>query len=401
MRSLLRDLGLLRHMNWGLTAVVAVLMAVGVLFIYSACYISDDQPVRVLYKRQMLWILVGAVCYLGFTVLDYRKLSELSWWVYGLSLVLLVLVLLLGTRVYGARRWLMAGGMTIQPSELAKFAIVLVLARLLGGHARDLGRFRFVVVVFSVVTVPMLLVLKEPDLGTALIFLPVLVAMMFVGGTPIRVLGTLLAVAAAGGGLVLACLFLPEKLGASEAAQRRIAAVTGLSDYQKTRILTFFRPGRDPLGAAWNKTQSELAVSSGGPWGKGWTKGDQNILGFLPKTVTPTDFIYSVIAEEKGFFGSFGVLVLLGALVVGGCHAALMARDKAGRLLCAGVTALLFAHIFVNVAMTIGLMPIVGVPLPLLSYGGSFMVVVMSGLGVVQSVHVRSRPAVEGPSNRL
>ena len=183
-------------------------------------------------------------------------------------------------------------------------------------------------------------------------------------------------------------------LGATPQAQERITAMTGLSDYQRNRIMVFFRADEDPLGAGWNKLQSEIAVGSGGLWGKGFRKGTQNILGFLPRTVAPNDFIYSVIAEETGFMGSMGILALFGMLFWGGLRAAMAARDKLGRLLCVGVVSLLFCHVFINIAMTVGLMPITGLPLPLLSYGGSFMIVVMSALGLMQSVHIRSRRVI-------
>jgi rod shape determining protein RodA len=162
-----------------------------------------------------------------------------------------------------------------------------------------------------------------------------------------------------------------------------------LDDYQKERILVFFNPGRDPLGAGWNKIQSEIAVGSGGLTGKGYLKGTQNVLGYLPRTVAPTDFIYSVIAEEMGFLGSSLILALYAAILVAGVRVAWRAPDTFGRLLTMGVVTMLFSHVFVNVAMTIGLMPITGLPLPLISYGGSFMLSTMLALGMVQSVNIR------------
>jgi rod shape determining protein RodA len=213
---------------------------------------------------------------------------------------------------------------------------------------------------------------------------------MFVAGSPFRYLGSLAAVGVTMVALLLAALFLPARFGADEAKQQRIRGLTGLSDYQCGRIEVFFHPEKDPLGAGWNKRQSEIAVGSGGMWGKGYLHGTQNILGFLPRSVAPTDFIYSVIAEEKGFAGSLTVLVLFAFLLMLGMMAALRTRDAMGRLLCVGVASLFFCHVFINIAMTVGLMPITGLPLPLLSYGGSFMVIMMSALGIVQSVYIRS-----------
>lgn len=171
--------------------------------------------------------------------------------------------------------------------------------------------------------------------------------------------------------------------------QERIASLTGLSDYQRGRIEVFVHPSADPLGAGWNKRQSEIAVGSGGLRGKGYLQGTQNILGFLPRSVAPTDFIYSVVAEEKGFLGSALVLSLFSAILLIGMTTALQTLDPMGRLLCVGISTLLFFHVFINIAMTVGLMPITGLPLPLLSYGGSFMVVMMSALGIIQSVYIR------------
>jgi rod shape determining protein RodA len=245
------------------------------------------------------------------------------------------------------------------------------------------------------VAVPWALILKQPDLGTAMIFVPMALTMLYVAGVSLKALGTLLGTGALAIAFVVGALFLPEKMGWSEARQSQIMRGIGVSHYQRDRLVVFFRPDSDPLGAGWNKRQSEIAVGSGGGWGKGFLNGTQNILRFLPRSVAPTDFIFCVIAEEKGFLGSFVVLSLFAVLVGSAMCTGLQAHDKMGRLLCAGVAAMLFAHVFVNISMTVGLLPITGLPLPLLSYGGSFMMVVMSALGMVQSVHIRSRPSDE------
>lgn len=391
MNKFSKDIRLLKRMNWSVTVAIGLLMVIGILFVYSACYVSEEQPVKSLYKRQIVWVAVGMICYVLFAMYDYRKLARLSSWLYGAGVFLLVLVLLVGTQVYGARRWLMFFGIGVQPSELAKLATVIILARIMSRPGADLRRMRPVAVALAVVIVPVLLVIKEPDLGTAMIFLPMTFIMIFVAGVPGKTLGVLFMIGLIGVMVLLGVLFLPEKLGVSEAGQRRILRLTGLSGYQKDRIVAFFQPGKDPLGAGWNKMQSEIAVGSGGALGKGYLKGTQNTLGFLPRSVTPTDFIYSVIAEEKGFLGSVVVLSLFSSIVAFGMQTAIMATDKIGRLLCVGVVAMIFCHVFINIAMTVGLVPITGLPLPLLSYGGSFMVVTMSALGIVQSVYIRSR----------
>lgn len=392
MNRIVRYLVMLRRTSWPMTLIVALLAVIGVFFIYSACYVSDELPVRALYSRQIVWALVGFCSYLFFAGHDYRRLRRWADWLYATAIVLLVAVLLIGTSRHGGRRWLMFFNVGVQPSELAKIATMIMLARIMGRPDVDAGSGATIVKLLAIVAIPVLLIVKEPDLGTAMVFLPMSAVMMFVGGVPWR---TLLGLALAGAllvGVLLAAVLLPERLDLSEEATERIPRLTGLSDYQRTRILVFFDSDRDPLGAGWNRRQSEIAVGSGGVWGKGFRRGTQNILGFLPRSVAPTDFVYSVIAEEKGFMGSLVVLVLFGSLINSGMRTGLRTRDKFGRLLCAGAVSMLFFHVFINIAMTVGLMPITGLPLPFLSYGGSFMMVTMSALGIVQSIRVRSRP---------
>ncbi|MBN1557550.1 MAG: rod shape-determining protein RodA [Lentisphaerae bacterium] len=381
---------LLRGLSWPMFGITLLLSALGVLFVYSACYASVEGTMRALYRRQLLWAGVGLAAYLGFAAFDYRRLRRLTWWIYAGSLLLLVLVLLIGTEISGARRWLMVFGIGLQPSELAKLAVVLALARKLSRPGESLGGFGALAGVLALVLAPMILIIQQPDLGTAMVFLPAAFVMMFAAGVPLRSLLVLLAAGSCAVGVFLGSLFLPARLGVSEEGQARIISAVGLRPYHRDRIEAFFNPERDPLNAGWNKMQSEIAVGSGGVWGKGYLKGTQNILGFLPRKVAPTDFIYSVIAEETGFVGSTVVLVLFGGLLVLGARTACAARDKMGRLVCAGITATLFVHVFVNIAMTVGIMPITGLPLPLLSYGGTFMVVTMASLGIIQSVHIRS-----------
>ena len=394
MKEQIKNLRQLIHMNWVMNIAVALLLVLGVLFVYSSCFVSSDLPVRSLYKRQVVWGLIGVICYLAFAVTDYRSLRKFAWWGYGLCLVLLVMVLFLGRQIYGARRWLMLfgdSGIGVQPSELAKVAVVLLLARKLSRPGINYGRYRPVLIVTALVALPVILIIQQPDLGTSLVFPPVLLIMMFVAGVPLRTIGILVLIGIVAVTVVLGVVFLPEKMGLGEQAQDDAMRLIGLSPYHRNRIVVFFKADEDPLGAGWNKRQSEIAVGSGGAWGKGFRRGTQNILGFLPRSVAPTDFIYSVIAEEAGFFGSVVVLLLFGSVIGCGLLGAFSARDKMGRLLCVGIVGMVFCHVFINIAMTVGLMPITGLPLPLLSYGGSFMVVMMSALGIVQSVIIRSR----------
>lgn len=394
MRSQLgREIKLLSRTCWPITFAISLLLVIGVLFIYSACYISEGVEVQSFYKKQIMWAFVGLASYIFFTLFDYRKFRRLAVWIYLICNILLVLVLLFGETRYGAKRWLMVMGVNLQPSELMKVGVLILLARIFSNPSVNLKDLKVFLFCWLVVLLPFGLIKLQPDLGTAIILFPVTFVMMFVGGVPLKYLGTIVAVGVIGIVLLISLLVLPGKLGASEERQAKILNSIGLEDHQKKRILVFLNLDKDPLGSGWNKKQSKIAVGSGGAWGKGYCKGKQNILGFLPRSVAPTDFIYSVIAEEKGFFGSVIVLLLYGTIIGFGTQGAMIARDRLGRLLCAGIVAMLFTHVFVNIAMTIGLMPITGLPLPLLSYGGTFMVVVMSSLGIIQSVFVRSRRA--------
>ncbi|HMO49601.1 MAG TPA: rod shape-determining protein RodA [Kiritimatiellia bacterium] len=362
-----KSIALFGRVDWLFVLATFGLTLIGILFIYSASYRNDDEWMTALTRRQVLWALVGGFCFMVAILTDYRKLAANAWWIYGICLVLLGLVLVIGVKIYGAYRWLNLFGIQVQPSEFAKLGTLLLLARYLSLPSRDMSEFKTFYVTLLIMAAPFILVLRQPDLGTALMLLPVTLALLFVGGVPLRYLAIL-----AGIGLLLTPL-----------------GWFALDGYQKERILVFFDPGRDPLGAGWNKIQSEIAVGSGGLTGKGFLMGTQNILGFLPRTVAPTDFIFSVIAEERGFVGAAVVLGLYAVMLISGIRAGIRARDKLGRLLAAGVTTMLFCHLFVNIAMTVGLAPITGLPLPLISYGGSFMVCTMAGLGLVQSVYVR------------
>ncbi len=357
----------LGRMDWLLNVAAGILIVLGILFIYSASFQSDELPVTGFYRRQIVWAVIGIGLYLGMTLWDYRRVAELAGWIYALAMVLLVLVKFVGHEVYGANRWLFVFGIQIQPSEFAKLALIIAVARYWGRPGSLQRDGRGTIITLLMAGLPFALIALQPDLGTAAVLAPIVLCMLFVAGVPLRRLAIL--------GLI-GTLLLP-------------VGWLNLNAYQRDRIMVFVDPGRDPLGAGWNKMQSQIAVGSGGLTGKGYLEGTQNILGFLPRTVAPTDFIYSVIAEEAGFAGSVLVLSMFGIVMVSGVRASLAAKDVFGRLLAVGVTAMLFTHIFVNIAMTIGLMPITGLPLPLMSYGGSFMLSCMIGLGLLQSIYTR------------
>jgi rod shape determining protein RodA len=392
MSGFFSNLRLLRRMNWLMLAAIIGLIVIGVFFIYSATSMREDSTAD-LFRKQILWAVAGLGCYLVTAMTDYRRLRDVSWGFYAMGVILLVVVLFFGTRIYGAKRWLMFLGMGVQPSEIGKLAVILLGACLLSPSAEKYDKLPSMWLLFALAGVPMLLVMKEPDLGSALVFLPIVMAMLFVAGSPVRPLVRLMAGGVLAVILVLAAVALPERLGMTPEHQETFFRTIRLSDYQRERIEVFLHPGKDPMGSGWNKRQSEIAVGSGGLTGKGFLNGTQNILGFLPRTVAPTDFIFSVITEETGFVGALTVLALYGVLMICGLYAAMVARDKMGRVLCVGIVTMIFTHAFVNMAMTIGVLPVVGIPLPLVSYGGTFMVITLFSLGLIQSVYVR-RPGL-------
>lgn len=365
--KLRRIMALLSKLDPVSLAASVVLMGIGIAFIYSAGYRGEDAPPATFYRKQIVWAMIGFSGYAAAAVADYRWVGRQSGWLYGVSCALLVLVLLVGVKVYGAYRWLNVFGIRFQPSEVGKLAVILLLARFLARPDMDPRRPACFWGAAAIVGPVFLLILMGPDLGSAMMLAPVAAAMLFAAGVPWKTLGRL-ALAGA------------------------LAAPLGwflLASYQKERVMVFLDPSRDPLGTGWNKIQSAIAVGSGGFSGKGFLEGTQNVLGYLPRTVAPTDFIYSVIAEETGFLGSAAVIGIFALVFFRGLRAARLARDRFGLILATGLTTLLFSHVFVNIAMTIGLLPVTGLPLPLISYGGSFMVTVMVALGWLQSIYVR------------
>lgn len=361
---------MLRRMNWVLFSAMVFLAVGSVLFIYSASYRGPDQEMPNFYQMQMIWFGAGLVLYFVMALVDYRAVCQWATIWYLFAVGLLVMVLVMGAKVYGARRWLGFGSLGIQPAEIAKLAVIVAVAYYLYHRTPEQRRqWRTVLTAFAIVAVPQILIFVQPDLGSVMILLVVTFTMLFVGGAR----GKHLAL------LVLAAV---------------CAAPFGwmhLKDYQRDRLTVFLNPAKDPLGAGWNLNQSLIAVGSGGVTGKGYLQGTQSLLGYLPRTVSPNDFLFSVIAEEKGFVGSVIVLGLYAVILFCGLRIAAHARDRLGMLLATGVVALLFFHVFVNIGMTIGLMPVKGLPLPLLSYGGSFVMATMTALGLLQNVWIHRR----------
>jgi rod shape determining protein RodA len=282
--------------------------------------------------------------------------------------------------VYGARRWLGFGRFGIQPAEIAKLATLLAISYYLFHHTRESGRqWGAVAVALALTAAPLVLIMLEPDLGSALVLIPICFGLMFVSGVRVKhlALAAVLGIALAGIGLPIMWKLKENR--------------TGGRNYQRDRLTVFFHRDYDPTGAGWNLNQSLIAVGSGGMTGKGYLQGTQNLLGYLPRSVSPNDFLFSVIGEEEGFIGCVVIILLYAVLLFSGLRIAANARDRLGMLLATGVVVMLFFHIFINVGMTIGLMPVTGLPLPLLSYGGSFVLASMTALGLLQNVWIHRR----------
>ncbi|HUK82482.1 MAG TPA: rod shape-determining protein RodA [Verrucomicrobiae bacterium] len=360
----------LTRMDWLLFGAMVALAAGSVAFVYSASYHGPGQPVPNYYKLQMVWFAAGLALYAAATLIDYRVICQWAAVWYAMALGLLVVVLLVGNRVHGSKSWLGFAGLGIQPAEFAKLAVIVAIAYYLFHRTPEMRR-RWPTVwgSLALVSAPVVLILAQPDLGSAIVLIPICFGLMFVSG----VRGRHLVIV-----IVLGLAVMP-------------SAWFKLKEYQKSRLTVFLDPNKDPLGAGWNLNQSLIAVGSGGLTGKGYLQGTQNLLGYLPRTVTPNDFLFSVIAEEKGFVGSACVVGLYAVLLFSGLRIAAHARDRLGMLLATGVVAMLFFHVFINVGMTIGLMPITGLPLPLLSYGGSFVLASMTALGLLQNVWIHRR----------
>lgn len=357
--SPLRRLG---NVHWGPLAAALLLSLIGLATIHSA---SAELPVDHL-PKQALWLVVGIVALSVVFGIDYHRLLALAPFFYALALGLLVLVLFVGHDRGGARSWLQIGPLSFQPSEMAKLATVLLLTRYLAGVKRALLETKEILAVCALVLAPVVLIALERDLGSAAMFLPMLAGLLLVCGIRWRLflVATLLATALAAG-----------------------LWTFGMRDYQRARITSFLSPGDDPLGAGYQVRQSKIAVGSGQWLGRGYMQGTQSQLRFLPER--HTDFIMAVLAEEWGFAGVATVLALYGVFVFSGAQIAARSRDRAGILLVVGLLAIIAFHALYNSAMVVGLLPITGIPLPFLSYGGTFTLANFLATGLILNVDFR------------
>ena len=394
---------------------VGCLMIFSVLFVYSATMVNSplgvlqqfrEMPLREFavwmfgqfFFKQLIWFGVGIAASVAICLIDYHTLARWSYVGYWVMIVLLVAVIVPGVGSWrgGAQRWIDLKVFQFQPSEFAKLAFILAMANFLSRPADELRLPNIFWKAIGMMALPFVLVMKEPDLGSALVLVPVGVVMLFVAGVPRKFLIRIGSVVAVCGAIFLVdILFAPPGWWKIK-----------LEDYQRHRLLVYFGVDFAPAGASpeektrlrklqWDKSyqgrQALISVGSGGLTGKGWHRGDQTALGFLPPGAAHNDFIFSVIAEEEGFVGSVIVITLYAAVLFTGIRIASQARDRLGKLLAVGVVTLLFSHAFINIGMNIRIMPVTGVPLPLLSYGGSSVLCSLIAIGLMQNVHIHRR----------
>ncbi len=359
------DRRIFQNFDWTLCGLVMAICAIGIVNIYSTGFsLSDNQSP--LYLKQLQWILFGLLLMMITFLIDYRAINQAAYIIYGVSVLSLIVVALFGHTANGAQRWISFGFVLFQPSELMKVSIIVALARYFDDHkSNEPYLLRELFVPFVMVLVPCVLILKQPDLGTALMIVIIAASMvLFIGMNWKSIMIT----------VVSALVMLP-------------VAWLFLKDYQKDRLLTFLSPEIDPLGTGYHIIQSMIAIGSGGFLGKGFLKGSQTQLKFLPEQ--QTDFVFSVFAEEWGFVGGMVLLLMFLSLIIWGLKIALHSKDLLGTILALGITSLIGWEVLINMGMVLGLLPVVGIPLPFISYGGSAIVSLLAAIGLLMNVSVR------------
>jgi rod shape determining protein RodA len=360
------DRRFVQYFDWGLHGLAVVLGSFGLITLYSVVNAGALAPQKILYLKQMIWFGAGLVLMVISFLFNYKLLDRYAYAVYIFCVLLLIAVLFFGKYVGGSKRWLVLGPISIQPSEIVKVAVIITLASYYSKNAYTRGfTLRRLFTPVILVLIPFVLIVRQPDLGTAL--LVVLIAGSMTVFVKIERRSFLYLVATGTVTIPLVWFFL--------------------KDYQKQRILTFLNPDRDPLGAGYHIIQSKISIGSGMLAGKGYLKGTQNALSFLPEQ--HTDFIFSVLAEEWGFVGSAILILLFLLLIIWGLNIAHSCRDPFGTIIAVGISAMIFWQVFVNIGMVMGLMPVVGVPLPFISYGGSSIATMMIAVGLLINVSMR------------
>ena len=352
-------------------AVAILISTLGILSIYSSTYQKESLAWQTTYQRQIFWVILGLVFFMLISNFHYHRLWDATYFLYTLALFLLFLVFILGAVRLGAQRWLRVAWFNFQPSEIAKLIIVIFLARYFSRKSVDnvsllvnkTGVLRGVVFPFIFISIPIGLIIEQPDLGSGTIILTIFIVMLYLAGVRLRY-------------IILFLLFI-----------LLIMPVLWhfLRDYQKDRLLVFLNPNIDPLGAGYTIIQSRIAIGSGGLLGKGWLSGTQSQLRFLPES--HTDFIFATFAEEWGLAGSLVLLCAYYLLINQGIRIAFKTSDNFGRLLAFGISAMLGIQVFINIAMNLGFAPVVGLPLPLMSYGGSSVLMTFIALGILVNIN--------------
>jgi rod shape determining protein RodA len=360
-------------LNWLLLANMLALAVFGVIAIYSATYMREDATAAEFWRKQANWVMVGFFAFMVASLVDYHWIRWGALPMYLAGLFFLILTKFYGSKVYGARSWLHLGPINFQPAQLAVVAGIMVLALFLS-QFRQMHPMLRLLLCGAIVGAPCLLIFMQPDLGEVIIWAPVVMALLFVAGLPLRYLICIVLVAAT---------VIP-------------FAPLMLKPYQQQRITAFWNPEIDKQGSAWAINQSLIAIGSGGWSGKGFKAPNTQIeLGFLPATAVHNDYIFSAIGEQWGFVGGMFLISAFALLLLTCLFVAFFAGDQFGLLLVIGITMLIFTHIFQNIGMTISMLPITGVPLPLISYSGSFVLMIMFGLGIVNSVWVHRHDATD------
>lgn len=346
-----------------------VLAMIGCLLVYSATFFND--PSLGTFKRQVLWVAIGLILAVILMVIDYHVLFDVAPILYGIGIVLLLYLLVFGKLTANVKSWIHIGGFQFQPSEFMKLFTALMLARFFDSNDRAYLDFRSFLMAMGIIGLPVGLIIMQPDFGTAASFFPLIAVAMFFGGIRPRIWIAMIVIALLA---VAGAFLLPSKYG-------------GLKTYQRERILTFMNPERDPLGSGYQVTQAKIAIGSGGIHGKGFRHGTQGKLGFVPEH--HTDFIFAVLGEEWGFVGVVVVLGLYLYLVIQAFTFAKHARDRGGTFLVICLISFVIFHVMINVSMQIGILPTTGIPLPLISYGGSSTMMFFMAIGMIANVDMR------------
>lgn len=374
---------LLKNIDYKLIITIILIIAYGLLIISSATHVTmkkGDNKYFYVY-RQIIWVLAGMFLLIMVLRSHYADLNKFTKVLYVGNLALLLAVKFMGHNTLGAQRWISVGGVPIQPSEFAKIIIIITFAGFLASREGKLEKFKDLIPCFIFVGVPLGLILKQPDLGTALVLVAIMFGMLFIAGAKPRILISLILLGAI---TVSGILYYDIKYG------KKLV----FEPYQQTRLTIFLDPTKDPMNAGYQMIQSQIAIGSGGLKGKGLYKGSQSNGDFLPKDEQHTDFIFAVVGEELGFIGEMVLLVLYFNLLIRGIDIAAKARDLYGTLLATGIVTMFAFHLLVNVGMTIGIMPVTGIPLPFISYGGSAMITNMIAIGILLNIYMRRQKIV-------